>query len=140
MKSVLIALALTISTAAMAKIPATTALANLLPSGEYLGSNEAQACTVKIVINENSASVVIASQKSSKAYALINSSMNYSVDATTNEISATQSLNAPFYLNGGTQILNVKPTADAIIFSIATIALDHKGNDFSSFAACTLLK
>lgn len=140
MKSVLIALALTLSSAAMAKTPATEALSNLLPTGEYVGTNGAQSCVVKITIKENSAVVIINSGKSSSGYVVVNASLNYSVDEATQAISATQSLKAPHYLNGGTMILSVRPATDSIAFSIATIALDHRGNDYSSYNACTVLR
>lgn len=137
MKSILLALALTLSTQAMAKIPATDAVTNLIAAGKYVGTNAKKECSVKIDTRYESVSIYISTGKAINSYAIVNSANNYSVDELGN-ISATQSLNAPFYLNGGTQILNIKKVDTGVLFSIATIALDHKGNDYSTYSTCTV--
>lgn len=140
MKSVLLAMALTLSTQAMASIPATEAVTNLIAPGKYIGVNGRKECSVKIDTRYESASIYISNGSSIGSYAMINSAKNYSVDASTGNIASTQSLNAPFYLNGGTQILSIKNTDTEINFAITIIALDHKGNDFSTYSACSIAK
>lgn len=139
MKSIIIALTLVFSTVAMAKIPATEAFNNILPAGEYVGSNGSQKCLVQIKTTADSVTVVINATDSHDGFALLNSSSSYSVNEVTGQIAATQNLSFPRYLKGGTKILNVSVNESSEIeFSISQILLDHRGNDASTYTACTL--
>jgi hypothetical protein len=139
MKFIFTALILAFSATSFAKIPATDALKNLISTGEYEGRNESGKCLVTVNNTLNAATISIKTNNTSKVFTLVNSSLNYSVNEATSEISATQKLNSPFYLNGGKKILNVKANdIEQIQFSISTILLDHKGEDASTYSECTI--
>lgn len=141
MKLLLIALSIALSSQAFAKTQATEALALLSPEGTFEGKNGKSDCEVLVAQKTaNTATVVIKNGNTRALFNLNNNSLNYSFDTETYTLSATESLRSPFYLNGGTIILTVKPTREAVNFSISTIALDHKGNDFSTFNACSVLR
>lgn len=141
MKSLLIALTLALSSQAFAKTQPISALLLLSPEGTFSGKNGKQDCEVVVAQKtENTATVVIKNENKTALFNLNNNSLNYSFDTETYTLSATDSLRSPFYLNGGTLILTVKPTNEAVNFSISLIALDHKGNDFSTFNACSVLR
>lgn len=141
MKSLFIALTLALSSQAFAKTQATDALLLLTSEGSFIGKNGKQDCEVVVAQKTaDTATVVIKNETSSALFNLNNKSLSNSFDTETYTLSATESLRSPFYLNGGTLILTVKPSSDAVNFSIALIALDHKGNDFSKFNACSVLR
>lgn len=139
MKSIVMTLALVFSTATMAKIPATEAIKNILADGTYEGLDGSEKCLVEVSKSSDSVSVTIKTAESTDGFALLDSSSNYSVNEVTGQISATQSLNFPRYLQGGTKLLSVTPNdIDQVEFSITKILLDHRGNDASTYASCTI--
>lgn len=141
MKSLFIALTLALSSQAFAKTQPISALLLLSPEGTFAGKNGKQDCEVVVAQkSENTATVVIKNGNKTALFNLHNNSLNYSFDTESYTLSATDSLRSPFYLNGGTLILTIKPSNEAVNFSISLIALDHKGNDFSTFNACSVLK
>jgi hypothetical protein len=131
----LFALALTIAlstTAAMASIPTTEAVKNILQAGTYEGRN----CQIIVTEVKDSVVVTIKANSLSLAYKVTNATNESMVNELTGEVSATQSLNAPFYLNGGTIYLNIRNIEDNVIASISKILVDHKGNDASTYLDC----
>ncbi len=138
MKSLILAMTLIASTAAMAKPTATTAFQNVLPSGTYTGKNDVSACTVTVNITETAVGVTVKGKNVNDTFVVANSALSTSITAT--EVRATQSLSFPHYINGGTKILNVKlDTANnEAAVAISNILLDHRGNDASTYAECVV--
>lgn len=138
MKSLVIAMSLIASTAVMAKPLTTTSFQNLLPAGTYTGKNNQSACAVTVNASENAVGVTLKTKNSSDTFVLTNSSLKVSI--TESEVIASQSLSYPHYLNGGTQLLNVKIDSannEAEVF-ITNILLDHRGNDASTYSECVI--
>lgn len=141
MKSLLLAATIAFSTSAFASTPATTAVTNLLAAGEYYGTNGVEKCSVKILANNNSVAVFISTKKSSAGFTIVDSATNYSVNEVTGEVSATEKLKSPHYLQGAAKVLNIVTNDnDEVEFYISTIATNHKGDDLSSYATCNIAK
>lgn len=142
MKSLLLAVTITFSASVFASTPATTAVTSLLAAGEYYGTNGVEKCSVKILANNNSVAVFINTKKSSAGFTIVDSATNYSVNEVTGEVSATEKLKSPHYLQGAAKVLNIVITNDndEVEFYISTSAMNHKGNDMSSYAACNVTK
>lgn len=139
MKLFSIITALVFSSAVMAKTPATEAFKNIIPEGKFEGRNGTQKCSVEINYAADSVTVSIISKGQADAFTLLNKSPSYSVNEVTGEISATMNLSFPHYLKGGTKILNVKENdVYQVEFYISNILLDHRGNDASTYSACTV--
>lgn len=135
MKAFALALTITFSSAISAALPVTEAIKNILPAGTYNGRN----CVVDIVTNKDLLSVSIKSNSGSDSYGLLNSTIGTIVNEVTGEISASQPLRFPRYLNGGTKFLNIKANNyNEVAVSISQILLDHKGNDVSTYTECTV--
>lgn len=139
MKSLLLAMTFSLSTAVFATTPATIAVNDFLPNGEYSG---AAACTVKIISNDSAVSIFVSNKNNSLGFTIVDSSTNYNVNDETGKISASQKINAPYYLNGASQVLSISSKNDnsQVVFSISLIAMDHKGEDMSKYATCTITK
>lgn len=141
MKSLLLALTFALSATAFASTPATTAVTALLASGEYYGNNGTEKCSVKVVTANDAVSVFITTKKNSVGFTVVNSTSNYSVNETTGEVSATQKLTSPHYLQGAAKVLNMTTNDnDEVEVYISTIATNHKGDDLSSYATCNVAK
>lgn len=140
MKLIALVMTIALSTAASASIPATEAFKNILPAGTYAGyENGSKKCSVTVDAKEDFVSVMITTSDTTEGFGLLNKALGTSVNETTGEISATQSLNAPFYLRGGTKFLNVQANdLDQVQVSISKILLDHRGNDASTYLECTV--
>jgi hypothetical protein len=139
MKSIVLTLVLVFSTAAMADIKITEAFNKIINAGEHQGrNNENEKCSVVINTQAESVSVAIDSANSSEVFAILNSSQNYTVDGTTGEITATQSLRSPRYVQGGTKVLNVRKNNAKIEFIISSVLIDHKGDESFSSTNCTI--
>ncbi len=139
MKSFVLAMTLVLSASAFANT-ATEAVSNLIASGTYQGKNGAEKCTVSVTTSTDSVTIAIQDKNNKSDYfSLLNSYTNYNVDAVTGEISASQKLSFPRYLQGGSKILNVRGNdKNQVEFFISQILLDHRGNDASTYAACTV--
>lgn len=142
MKSLLLAMTFALSSAAFASTPATVAVENFLANGEYTGLNGSEKCSVKIVTADTAVSVFITNKKNSIGFTVVDSSYDYNVNSVTGELSATQKLNAPHYLQGASKVLNIARNDDntEVSFFISTIAMDHRGNDMSTYATCTIAR
>lgn len=141
MKSLLVAVTIALSASAFASTPATTAVTSLLAAGEYYGTNGVEKCSVKILTNNNSVAVFINTKKSSAGFTIVDSATNYSVNEVTGEISATEKLKSPHYLQGAAKVLNIVTNDnDEVEFYISTIAMNHKGDDMSSYATCNVAR
>lgn len=134
MKSIVLAMSLVFSASTFAKVPATEAINKLLAAGSYQGEN----CSVTVNTTSDSVTISVKSETATHAFAILNASSNYTVDSATGEISASQSLRFPRYLQGGTKFLNVRPSNDQVEFYISETLLDHRGNDMSTYASCAV--
>ncbi|MBC7713573.1 MAG: hypothetical protein H7177_09545 [Rhizobacter sp.] len=106
---------------------------NILPAGKYEGKSGLQKCIVTAETREDFVSAT------SEGFGLLNSANGIVINDSTGEIAATQSMRAPFYLNGGTKFLNIKANdIDQVEVSISKILLDHRGNDASTYLECTV--
>lgn len=141
MKSIIIiALTLVYSVASLAKIPATEAFDNILTDGDYVGTVGKKKCLVTIKTQLESVTLSINTASTNDTFVVLNSSPNYSVNEVTGEISASQNLKYPHYLQGGTKFLNVRTDGiNQVNFSISTVLLDHRGNDASTYSTCNIL-
>jgi hypothetical protein len=141
MKSLLIAVTIALSTSAFASTPATTAVTSLLAAGEYYGTNEVEKCSVKILANNNSVAVFVSTKKSSAGFTIVDSATNYNVNEVTGEVFATEKLKSPHYLQGAVKVLTIVTTDDdEVKFYISTIAINHRGDDMSSYVTCNISK
>ena len=140
MKSLLLALTFVFSATAFASTPASVLVNNLIPNGEYRGMNGTKECAVKIVATENAVSIFIANKNDSQGFTIVNSANNYSINNATGKISATQRLNAPHYVQGAAQVLTINNKNTEISFSIALIAMNHRGADMSTYTTCSIKK
>lgn len=141
MKSLLLAMSFALSASVMAATPATTAVNALLASGEYYGTNGVEKCSVKVVQAAGAVSVFISTKKNSVGFTVVDSSSNYSVNEATGELSATQKLTAPHYLQGAAKVLNITTNDnDEVEVYISTIATNHRGDDLSTYATCNVAK
>lgn len=139
MKSLFFTVSLVLSFNAFAKMPATEAVAQLVAPGNYVGKNGNEDCNVTVKTQADAVSVTIETKAANDSFTILNSSMHYSVNNETGEISATHSLKFPHYLNGGTKLLNIRAVSkDHVEFFISTILLDHRGNDISSYVSCKI--
>lgn len=129
-------MSLVFSASVLAQVPATEAVNKLLAPGTYQGEN----CAVTVITNTDSVSVSIKTADAFMAFAILNSSSYYNVDATTGEIGASQSMRYPRYLQGGTRFLNIRPNKNLVEFYISETLLDHRGNDISSYVECTVAR
>ncbi len=135
MKAFALALTIALSTAVSAAQPVTEAIKNILPAGKYDGVN----CSVLVETRADSVSVSLKTDAKSEYFTLLNSANGIIVDEATGEISASQSLNFPRYLRGGSKFLNIKANDnDQVAVSISNILLDHRGNDVSTYSECTV--
>lgn len=133
----LLLLALCFSSIAIAKTPATEAMAKLAPAGNYEGFNGQEKCYVTVAINNNSVTVSIKTKNNYDVFVVLDNSSHYAVDANTGAIAATSGLRFPHYVQGGTkQLYVVGNDIEQVEFSISTILLDHRGNDASTYIAC----
>ena len=139
-KSISFIFALVFSFSLFAKVPATQAVTALIPAGVYEGKNGSAKCLVTVTTADNAVSVTIQDKnKQQDNFTLVNSSANYSVNESTGELSATQKLNFPHYVQGGSKILNIRGNdIEQVEVFITTILLDHRGNDASTYAACNI--
>lgn len=141
MKSLLLAMTFALSASAMAATPATTAVTALLANGEYYGTNGSEKCSVKVVTANDAVSVFISTKKNSVGVTVVDSSSAYSVNEVTGEVSATQKLTSPHYLQGAAKVLNMTTNDnDEVEVYISTIATNHRGDDLSSYATCNVAK
>lgn len=142
MKSLLLAITFAISSVAMASTPATVAVNDFLPNGEYTGLSGSSKCSVKITSTDSAVSIFVANINDSLGFTMVDSSTNYSVNDINGKISASQKLNAPYYLQGASQVLSISGKNDQslVMFSISIIAMDHRGEDMSTSATCTITK
>lgn len=139
----LIALTLTIflTTSLFAQSPATEAVNRLFSNGSYEGRYNSEKCTVTIESTNNSVTISISNNAFNDSIILVNGSSDYKVSNDTGAIAATQKLNYPRYIKGGTKILNVVPDdIDQVEFSLTQLLEDHQGLDFSTYASCILAK
>jgi hypothetical protein len=141
MKSLLLAATIALSASAFASTPATVAVTSLLAPGEYYGTNGTEKCSVKILASNNSVAVFLSTKKSSAGFTIVDSSTNYSVNEVTGEISATEKLKAPHYLQGAAKVLTIATNDnDEVEFYISTIAMNHKGDDMSTYVTCNIAR
>ena len=134
MKVLALALTMVISSAVSAAMPVTEAINNILPAGSYNGRN----CLVVVETKKDLLVVTVKSNSGSDSFGLLNSSKGVVINEVTGEISASQSLNFPSYLRGGTKFLNIRSNEEEVAVSISNILLDHKGNDASTYAECSV--
>lgn len=140
MKAIFVSLLVLSSLSAFAKVTATDAFANILSSGEYVGTNENGKCVVNVNIKNDSVVVSVETKNDYQAFALLNNATNYSVEETTGAIYSSQKLSFPRYDNGGTKHLSVRPTVDTIVFAVSQVLFDHHGNDASTYSTCSIAK
>ena len=141
MKSLLLAITFALSASAFASTPATTAVTALLANGEYYGTNGSEKCSVKVVSANNAVSVFITTKKNSVGVTVVDSTSSYIVNETTGEVSATQKITSPHYLQGAAKVLNMTTNDnDEVEVYISTIATNHKGDDLSSYTSCNVAK
>lgn len=141
MKSLLLAMTFALSASAFAATPATTAVTSLLANGEYYGTNGTEKCSVKVAATADAVSVFITTKKNTVGFTVVDSASNYSVNEVTGEVSATQKLTAPHYLQGAAKVLNISTNNnDEVEFYISTIATNHRGDDLSTYATCNVAK
>ena len=88
-------------------------------------------CTVKIISTDSAVSIFVANINDSLGFTVVDSSTNYNVNEVNGKISASQKLNAPYYLQGASQVLSISAKNDQsqVMFSISIIAMDHRGED-----------
>ena len=130
-----------LSSSVSAKTPATIALNNLIKNGTYNGQSLGLHCEVKISTKQDFASVEISTSTQKEFFSLLDSSLSYHVDEKSGELSATMNLSFPHYLKGATKLLSVRSVGqNEVAVSISTIALDHRGNDMSTFSNCKISK
>lgn len=135
MKLFALALTIALSTTVSAAQPVTEAIKNILPAGTYEGVN----CSVLVETKADSISVSIKNNSLTEVFGLANSAKGIVINDVTGEISATQSLNYPHYLKGGTKFLNIKGNdIDQVSVSISKILVDHRGNDASTYTECAI--
>ena len=139
MSKIIIASLLIYSSIASAKTSATSALNNLIKNGSYSGHSQGLHCEVRVQTKQDLASVEIITSGQSEFFSLLDSSLSYHVDEKTGELSATMNLAFPHYINGATKLLSVRSvSANEVAVSISMIALDHRGNDMSTFSNCKI--
>lgn len=139
MKSIAIAMSLVFSISAFAKTPASVAINKLIASGSYIGTNSSGDCRVNVSTSSDAAVISIEAGNTYLTFALIDSSLNYNVNEVTGELAASQKTNYPHYTHGGSKYLNVKARdLNVVDFYISQTSLDHRGEDHSSFAACSI--
>lgn len=117
---------------------ASSAVKNLLDSGVYQGKN----CEVTVEIKNDLVIVNVESADANLSFGLLDSLKNYSVDQN-GDLRASQNLRFPKYDNGGVKHLTIRnnPSQNGVVdVVISEILFDHKGNDLSQFAQCSVLK
>lgn len=141
MKSLLLAMTFALSASAFASTPATTAVTALLANGEYYGTDGTEKCSVKVISANNAVSVFITTKRNSVGVTVVDSSTSYYVNERTGEVSATEKLTSPHYLQGASKILNMATNDnDEVEVLIATMATNHKGDDVGSYISCNVAK
>lgn len=138
MKLIAIAMTLILSTAVSAQTPATTAVNSLFNDGTYTGYNGSEKCSVTISTTAETATITVINKNAADTFSIKNSAKNYKVKED-GSITATQSLNYPRYINGGTKALNINPDdINEVEFSVSQFLLDHNDNDMSTFVSCSV--
>jgi len=140
MKSIALAMTLVFSTAIFAaQTPATTAVTNLIAVGEYKGLDGNIDCAVTVKTTEDYVSISVTNSDVAKFYTVLNSGINYNVNEVTGEVSASQVIRYPHSMGGGSRVLNIKKNENnEVEFFIADMIIDHRGNDSTSAAGCTI--
>lgn len=139
MKSILVGLTLLLSSQAFAKPTATEAVTALVAPGIYKGVNGALKCTVAVSTTKGAVTVEINSANTRDTYTVLDNALGLVVDLQKGEVSASQSLRFPHYVNGGTQLLHIRALSEEQVeFFISNVLFDHRGEDASTYSACKI--